>query len=170
MRLTAEAREKQIIAVEDLLRRGIDRIATIVRMAGLGNRATAMRHMAEVRRRWRARNEDVDADRALLVEQAKEVMIRAYAILATAGNEERPNFTAQVAALNAILKAQERIAKLKGLDGVEQIAVSHSLDPQAGKDLRDAILAKPLPPPPAEHPFEAMYGVVGYRIGERLAA
>jgi hypothetical protein len=135
--MKSEERERLLDLVEGLVVRGYNRPGEIAKNVGIG-RNTAARYLRIVLRRItnRTTTEDRNQKRAVAVEAARETLRRAWAANATAMNSN--DFSAAVGALRAALQAQERIAKLYGLD-VERYEIG--FNQQEMDEASEAILA-----------------------------
>jgi hypothetical protein len=117
MKRTQAQHEKIANQVEDLMLRGIERPGSLVRLVeDLGDPRTAKRYIASVHDRWRKSVADTELARRSLIQRAMEIERRGYQLVAQAANAEPPKLGVQAQALRVALLAQERQAKLLGLD------------------------------------------------------
>jgi hypothetical protein len=139
--------------VEKLMRRGIDRPHSIARMAdGVGDWRTAEKYMEIVREQWRSQNENTEDERKRLINEAREVAERAYVIVASAKGD-----VARCDALKVVLKAQERQAKLLGVD-ITRTDITHHIDVAELDALRERRVAESMAFLRVD-PVKELYGV-----------
>ncbi len=155
----SESREIVLDAVETLMMRGHDRPAAIVRMVeSCGSLRTAARLIDAVRARWRARSQDLDAERRELVQRARAVEARGWQVIAKASNGEGPGYlNAEIGGLRAVLQAQARIASLLGADAPIKAEASVAFDPVDLAKATETLLAGALEPAVAPNPLLELY-------------
>ncbi len=147
-------RERALELVETAILQGIERPTAIARVVPGITRTTAAKYVKIIEKRWATRD-GIDARENLrrrLIEQAKHAVRRAYEAHAIAINKD--NINGAVAALKQALTAQERIAKLTGLD-TERI--EHSVDEATLERLRGDAIAE-AERELNENPLHILYG------------
>lgn len=172
--VTVEEREEMLARTEDFMLRGFDRAATIARNLSTSERQidprTAQKWIDVVRKRWqnRASQSQRDSLRFELIEAAREVVRRSWMMYSAAVNaadaKGRPanTFNAQAAALRNVLTAQERMAKLQGLDLDK---VEHSISEATLEALRKNAIEESLGEL-GEDPLRTLRGAVSSDSGQ----
>lgn len=118
-------REHLLERVETALLQGIERPTALAKVVPGLTRQTAAQYAKIIEKRWATREgvDDREKLRRRLIKQAQHVMRRAWESYVIAFNSNSHNGASS--ALRRVLDAQERIAKLSGLDTEH---VEHSVD------------------------------------------
>lgn len=157
--VTRAERAAKLEVVEGLMLRFIDEPAIVARMAGIGDQRTAARYIEEIRRKWYERDQEPERRRKSLIEQAQETIRAAYDLATTAA--ARKKYSAVGRGLEIVLKGQQRIAKLLGL---ERVDLRVSFDPDEVNRLQRELLAQPVAG--SEDSVRGVYGAIPLDPGQ----
>ncbi len=123
---TADQNETALDLVEDMMLRGHDRPnpikkrvneqLAVLKIPRIGDKRTLQHMMDQVRARWQRRTGKPEETRQQLLAEAEVAMQEAYTLLD--GAKAQNNQNAQVGALRTVIAAQQRRARLLGLDKV----------------------------------------------------
>jgi hypothetical protein len=131
-------RERLLDMVERAMLTGLNQASAIGRACSISRQA-ATRYKAAVEDRWSKRDDlaDRDRQRRRLIQQADYIHRRAHEAYAVAINAGK--LSAACSALGRAIAAQERVAKLLGLDSE---SLNHSFDEATLEQLRSNAIAR----------------------------